>query len=447
MASFFGKLKRSKTFWILLVLAIWLACVMYYQTHKALPKGLDYAGPIHHVKDIDFLYDLSYKDKAGNYKHDLEIFDHVNKAISDADDYIVIDMFLFNSYYDGKKIYPEVSEKITDSILSRKKEKPNLKVIFITDEVNTTYGSYDAKQLSILKKNGVKIVYSNLDKLRDSNAFYSSIYRTFFQWFDFFKGGKGYIPNPMAKNAPDVTLSSYLDLLNIKANHRKVLVTDKEAMVISANPHDESGFHSNIGFEVKGNIQKDILKAEGAVSRYSDGPKVPTGDQINEKESGDTKIQFLTEKKIFDKLLKEIANIKKGDKVKIGMFYIADRKVVEGLTKAAQRGAEINLVLDPNKTAFGTEKTGLPNVPVTAELQKLGEKNIHIRWYNTTKEQYHTKIIYIKKDTHSIIMGGSANYTQRTLNNYNLESDLWIDTPKDTNLDKEVDAYFETSLE
>lgn len=51
------------------------------------------------------------------------------------------------------------------------------------------------------------------------------------------------------------------------------------------------------------------------------------------------------------------------------MFYLADRKVIDSLVAASNRGAEIKMILDPNQNAFGQEKIGLPNRPVEEELQ------------------------------------------------------------------------------
>lgn len=78
------------------------------------------------------------------------------------------------------------------------------------------------------------------------------------------------------------------------------------------------------------------------------------------------------------------------------MFYIANRDIINALHDATDRGVNVRLILDPNKTAFGNTKTGLPNVPIASELIK--DEGISIRWYETEDEQYHTKLMYIKKD-------------------------------------------------
>ena len=149
---------------------------------------------------------------------------------------------------------------------------------------------------------GVEIVYTDLEQLRDSTPIYSGLYRLIFQWFD--HDGKGWIANAMSSKAPKMTLSSYLELLNVKANHRKAAVSEKEAIITSSNPHDASGFHGNLGFKVTGPVINDILEAEEAVSLMSDGPKLPRAD-MPQQGNGQYAVQYLTEKKISNALLED----------------------------------------------------------------------------------------------------------------------------------------------
>lgn len=104
-------------------------------------------------------------------------------------------------------------------------------------------------------------------------------------------------------------------------------------------------------------------------------------------------------------------------------------------------GVTINLILDSNKVAFGNKKTGLPNIPVASELVK--NDNITIRWYESEQDQYHTKLMYIKMQTESIVIGGSANYTTRNLDDLNLENDIVITANQNEDIMKEVNYYFE----
>ncbi|WP_421382204.1 phospholipase D family protein [Bacillus salacetis] len=432
--------KKRKVILTILIL-VYFGSVMFYQTHKPLPEGISYEGEVFHTNDVDFIYDLSYKDHAGHFLHESRIFERINKIIGEAKDFVVIDMFLFNSYYDGKYDMPDLAGNLTNALIEKKRKDPDIEMVFITDHINTTYGSHPAPEVERLEENGIQVMYTDLVPLRDSNFVYSSIWRTFFQWFQSEPEDEGWLPNPLASTAPKVTVRSYLELLNVKANHRKVVVTDQSALITSANPHNASGLHSNIAFEIKGPIIGDILKTEKAAARYSDGPRLPDY-KFSSETGGSIKAQVLTEGEIHKRALEELDKAGSGDTVWLGMFYLAERKVINGLVGAARRGADVRIILDPNKNAFGNQKMGLPNIPVASELQRRGEKNIHIRWYNTKMEQYHTKLLYINKEDKAVILGGSTNYTTRNFEDLNLETNLWLETPLNKEVNKEVEAYF-----
>lgn len=435
---------------IIAIISVILLVIMIYHRVKPLPPGLSYQSNVHSIsdQDVEFLYDLTYQ-KSGEEVYDHSIFDEVSETISEAEHFLILDLFLVNGYTDGKRPYPKLSEELRKSIEKQVKKHPDLKVVFITDQINTTYGSHEANQIDPLEDLGVEVIYTNLDQLRDPNLFYSGIWRATIKWFG--QEGYGWLPNPMEKSAPHVTARSYLKLLNIKANHRKVVITEDAGFILSANPHDASGFHSNIAFKVKGDILKDLVKAEKAIAAFSDGNlnAFPTQDEIEKEiqssslESGlSVQAQILTERKVQTHIMKALKGTKKEDEVWIGMFYLADRDIVRGIEEAAKRGVTINIVLDPNQNAFGQEKIGLPNLPVAAELQKLGYDNITIRWYATNKEQYHSKLIFIKGTDKSVVIGGSSNFTSRNLDDYNLEEDIKLTASTDSEFIKSVDRYF-----
>lgn len=431
--------RKKRNLYILIFILI-TGSVMIYHTNKPLPNGISFEGDIHYVDDVDFIYDLSYK-QGKEMKYEQNIFPKITEAIAAAEEFIIIDMFLFNGYYDEKTDFPNLSEQLTTCLIEQKKKNPSLQVIFISDEVNTTYNSHESEEFQQLRENGIDVIVTDLNQLRDPNWLYSGIWRTAFQWFG--QEGVGWVRNPFAKEAPKVTVRSYLKLLNVKANHRKLMATENTAIISSANPHDASGHHSNIAFQVNGDIIDDFVKAEKAVGNFS-SPKVkfPSYSKTKGQEKGDIQVQLLTESKVKKHMLKELAKAKKGDEIWVGMFYLAERDTVSALTDAAKKGAKVKLILDPNQNAFGSEKIGLPNLPVAAELEELGEENMKIRWYNTQKEQFHTKLLYIKKDKESVILGGSTNYTRRNLDDYNLEANLKVVAPNDEDISKEVDSYF-----
>ncbi|MCM3610254.1 phospholipase D family protein [Planococcus sp. MERTA32b] len=423
------------------VLALMYIAVIVWHTIKPLPDGLDYAGGLHEVEDVEMIYDLSFaqNQKGVNLKHELRIFDEIYEMIEDAEEFVVIDLFLFDNYTDQEIDFPAVAETLTDKLLAKKEANPDFPIYFITDPLNFGYGSYESQLLGTMKDEGIEVIVTDLDKLRDSTPLYSGLYRVIFQWFD--AGGRGWLPNGMSSEAPDLTISSYLKMMNIKANHRKAVITENEAIISSANPHNASGLHGNMAFKVTGPILNDILESEEAVSLFSGGPELPRVEA--EEQSGDYQVQYVTEKKVLDTLLEDIGKTAEGDSIHLAMFYIADGDVVEALTDAANRGVNVQMVLDPNENAFGAEKTGLPNRPVVHEMLENSDGKIEVRWYNTVVGQFHTKSIMIQTAEESYISGGSTNFTERAFKNYNLENNLRIIAPNDSELVGEMDAYFE----
>lgn len=422
------------------IFALLYVGVMLWHTYKPLPEGISYEGELHNVETIEMLYDLSYaQDKKGTEaKHEMQIFDEINQTIDEADDFIVLDFFLFDNYNDQKIDFPKVAGTLTDHLLAKKEQDPDFPIYFITDPVNKGYGSYESALIDSLKDAGVEVVYTDLTVLRDSVPLYSGLYRIFFQWFDF--GETGWIANGMSSKAPEMKLASYAELMNVKANHRKALITEKAAIISSANPHDASGFHGNMAFKVSGPVINDMLESEEAVSRLSGGPDLPR-TKAKEQE-GPYQAQYLTEKKILDALLEDIANTRKGDEIWLAMFFIAETDVLKALTDAADRGVEVQMILDPNENSFGNKKTGLPNRPAANEMLREANDHLNVRWYNAFVGQFHTKTIMIQTDDETIISAGAANYTERALDNYNLESNIRILAPNDSELVDEMDTYF-----
>ena len=59
------------------------------------------------------------------------------------------------------------------------------------------------------------------------------------------------LPNALAPGGLRVSANVYARLFNFKANHRKVALSEAEAVVASANPHDASAPNSNLGLRVR----------------------------------------------------------------------------------------------------------------------------------------------------------------------------------------------------
>jgi hypothetical protein len=122
----------------------------------------------------------------------------------------VLGFFLLNGYHNRGLRFPPVSEEFVKRLISKKRELPNIKIIVITDDINTSYGSHRLLEFEELKRNGIDVVITNVNELRDSTPLYSGMWRIFFQWFG--QSGKGWLPNKLADNVPQITIRLHMNL-------------------------------------------------------------------------------------------------------------------------------------------------------------------------------------------------------------------------------------------
>ena len=438
-----GKIKlKKRTVRLLIILALLIIPILV-SLCIGMPEGTNFTGEYHDVSDFSFIYDLSY-EKDGETVRELNILDENIRVINEAEDFIIADLFLFNDEYNKENgVYPKSVEKVTKALIAKKAENPDMPVILITDPINNFYGAYEQKYITMLKEGGVEVVITDLNKLRDSNPLVSGYYRCYTRWF----GTKGlnWLPNFFEKEAHKVNLRSVIKLANFKANHRKVVINEKEAIVSSANPHDPSSYHSNIAVRIKGSVAKDLLEAEKRVIEFSGGNVPDVKYTYNASDGGKTaKMRVITEKGIKNALILNIDKAKKGDEILLGIFYISDFDILSALGNAADRGANVKIVADPNKDAFGMEKNGSPNRSALCELSDEHE-NVTVRWYATKGEQYHgkTTVFNFTEENKTVVILGSANYTRRNLGGFNLETDVEIIMDASDERAKKINGYFE----
>src|SRR5699024_9997866 len=162
--------KKRIASYVLLFFALLYAGVMLWQAYKPLPPGISYKGDLHEVEEVEFIYDLTYsktKEK-DHYKSELRIFNEVFQMIKDAQEFIVLDFFLMDDYYDEKEDFPQIADQLTDVLVKKKEEFPDMPIVYITDPVNTGYESYESEWFKALEEAGVQVVYTDLEPLRDS---------------------------------------------------------------------------------------------------------------------------------------------------------------------------------------------------------------------------------------------------------------------------------------
>jgi phosphatidylserine/phosphatidylglycerophosphate/cardiolipin synthase-like enzyme len=404
------------------------------------------------ASDVQFLYDLtrSQPQNPDELIYEQRIFDEVFRIVDESRSFVVADFFLLNELMGASgAAHRPLSRELADHLIARKRAVPELQILLLTDPINDVYGGAPSQLLAELRKAGVDVVVTDLERMRDSNPLYSSLWRTLLQWWGNSASG-GSMINPFTTEGSGITLRSWLALLNFKANHRKLIVADREdgtlmALVTSANPHDASSAHSNIALRFSGALAEDIVASEMAIARSSgwrghiyaaaaEGTP-PTGQQIA--------LSLVTEEAIRRHLLDAVSGARNGDSVDIATFYLADRTVLDALLEAAERGVRVRVILDPNRDAFGRQKDGVPNRPVANELVTQSSEKIQVRWYRTHGEQFHTKMAMVRRGDRFIASLGSANLTRRNLGNYNLEANLAVEAGVESPLAIEMLSYFD----
>ncbi|TVS12394.1 MAG: phospholipase [Gammaproteobacteria bacterium] len=413
---------------VVVCILILYGVTVIHHARKPLPAGVDVATPWRAATDVALLLDTSYVDADGVQRNEAAIFDEVFRLIAAAERLVVLDMFLVNDFAgDTGEGHRPLSRELADVLIARKRARPDLVAVLITDPFNNLYGGIESSLFDDLEAAGVRVIETDLTRLRDPNPIWSGLWRICCQWF----GNtlrNGWLPDPVGDGK--VTLRTWLRLLNFKANHRKTLVVDAGddwvGLVTSANPHDASSLHSNQAVRFHGRAALDLLATEDAVARFSGSPdafSVPERAPVDDAH-GDAALRIVTESRIREVALELIGGAEAGDQLDLAMFYLAHRDVIEAFIRAAERGVAIRVILDPNKGAFGREGSGIPNRQVAMELTRA---EIDVRWCNTRGEQCHSKfLLRTGADGAVDLLAGSANLTRRNLDNYNLETNVHL---------------------
>lgn len=393
------------------------------------------------ASQLHFLADVTAADAFGQPVMSQQIFDATLALIATSRDLLVLDYFLFDR------------RELRDALLARKQAAPELPILVLVDPINSAYGPQQPPDLAALQAAGIEVVTTNLDPLRDSNALYSAAWRLLLKgWLT--PTDAGSLPNLLDARGPPVSVGAYARLLNLKANHRKLVLTGDgrgglRGLLTSANPHAASSAHSNVGLALSGPALLPLLDSELAIARFSGWrgrlPR-PTSlaapaaaGPLNEPATA----VVLTEGAIRDALLARLESTHAPASVDIAQFYLSDRPVIRSLLAAARRGVTVRVLLDPNKDAFGHEKSGLPNRQVAAELVAASDGAIRVRWYRTHGEQFHAKLVAIQQQDRSWISLGSANLTRRNLGDFNLEANVIVEVPARSALAQDVAHWFE----
>lgn len=418
--------------WLVLTTAYLFAC--FYYRYRALPEGIERPPRAFRVpsEDVMFLYDVSTRDG----KRIMQTFRTVLALAKRARTFVLFDFFLFNLNDTHRGDFQPTTKMLAKELMGT-----DVRAYFITDPVNTAYGTVRCEPLDWLREAGVDVCITDIDRLPDNNVLYAGFWRLFLQWMNV--GSSGWIrhPNNPAKR---VTLRAFLKALNARANHRKLVVADPGRWVVyvsSSNLEDASCYFANAGVLIRDDaVAKEFLHAEHAVARMSGcSLKIPAMKAPIRDSS--TTVTPLWGTYIRRAILADLRSTDRGDSVFVGMLFLSERAVIDELVACAHRGARVTVVLDQNLRSFYRRKGGMPNRPVAWELKRRAPE-MEVKWYAHAMEEYHTKMIYIERSV-SILHVGSANLTRRGLLGTNLEANVRIRTGKRSGLAREVRSYID----
>ena len=269
--------------------------------------------------------------------------------------------------------------ELRDALLARKRALPELRILVIADPINDVYGALPSRDLAALRGAGIDVVTR---RPRLAARFEPYLLRLLAPHHALVVGrrlGRRQLPESARCRAGRVSFGAWARLLNFKANHRKVIIGDDgkggiTGIVTSANPHDASSLHSNVGIRLSGAALSPLLESELALAarrrleRSWDAPEMIATAVASPETTA--RVQVLTESEIRAAIVRNFAGARVGDSIDIAMFYLSDRDVIQALLAAAKRGVAVRVMLDPNKDAFGRTKNGIPNRSVATELAR-----------------------------------------------------------------------------
>ncbi|MHC4740215.1 MAG: phospholipase D-like domain-containing protein [Planctomycetota bacterium] len=459
------------------VLVLLTGCAGIRTCHNTLaPKRLTVHSPWFYVSadDVDLQETYSGFDPRTQQRFShLTIGDKAIDMINNADEVILASTFLFDVFYSEDQPQRDIVEEITTAVVQKKKSNPEISIVLILDPVNRAYGRRIGPAVKTLLENGVDVFYSDLLSTRSATALgLGQLGNNLLRFADTISFGilgkvlsipatpKLPLDNPLDDQG--LSLEALWNAFALKANHRKLLVTDcdgtYEAMVTSANPHNASIHNTNFSVTVKGDIAKYIymvIREDIIYSKklhmvdWSNNSKAYKQNFLNQalpplpqsdikpfaySSSSPVAVSFVTESCIRRSVIEMLKNAREDDLVRIQMFYLSDFKVIKAIIKTAKRLKKpMLIILDPSNDAFGIKKDGTPNRQVAAYLMKKKKKhglNLEIRWYDTHGEQNHAKIMSVTNTDPSRqkyeLINGSANWTGKNLKDINLEANICL---------------------
>jgi hypothetical protein len=388
----------------LIITLAWGSCAVWNSV-KPLPRGTRVASLPARLDEsqVDFLDDLAPPGA---------ILKRETEAIGRAEQTIVLNQ-------------SPLARELADALLLRRRQRPNLKIMLVTDPRNEVYGGTPSRTLNALERTGIVVVRTRLERLRDPDPLYSSLWRLCVGWWS----------DPFDETPGKATLRSSLRRRNLKADGRQLLVADDgaggwtsivmstastSAPSTSAAASAGGAVGAGLGLEIRGHLAAAIVASELQLAAWStDDDRLPTALPVDSRGVGTIDARFLTEGAIQAALRDVIAIAGSGDSIKIAVQAFGDRQMVDAVVRAAARGARVQLLLDP----------GSPETQAAAgELLREEPGSIEVRWRaRDSRADGGYAVIQHRSDVWFDV--GSANFTRRGLDDLDLAADIELHMP------------------
>jgi hypothetical protein len=299
-------------------------------------------------------------------------------------------------------------------LLARKRQRPNLKIVLIVDPSNEAYGGTPAQYLTELERAGVIVARTRLNRMRDSSPLYTALWRLGIAWWS----------DPYDEAPGEINLRSTLRRLTFKADDRQLVVADDGSggwySIVAGAAAGE------VGVELHDGLARDIAVSELAIAAWStQDDRLPPAPEAKGRGLGSIDARFLTEGAIRTALLDAVAAAAAGDEISFAARAMSDRPLIDAALRAAERGARIQILLDP-ETA--------PNRAVAGELS--GARGpIEVRWFapeqsaGQSAEHKHTALAIIRHRGELWVNLGAADFTRPSLDDFNLEAAVELRLP------------------
>jgi hypothetical protein len=249
-----------------------------------------------------------------------------------------------------------VGREIGQRLLLAKRRRPNLKIVVVADSLDEASGGTPREYLQALEQSGVIVARVRLDRLRDPTPLYSALWRLGIAWWS----------EPF-EEAPGGWRAA-LRRLNLKRDHRQLIVADDgSGGWISLMPGG-----GDLAVEIAGGPARDIAASELEIAAWSTGDdRLPQAPPAGGRGFGSIDARFLTEGAIRGALLDALGAAAAGDAVSVSAPMLSERRVIAAALAAAERGARVAVLLDPDAA---------PNRAVGAELIRKSSGRIEVRW-------------------------------------------------------------------